>query len=790
MKKAIIALASALMLMPIASKAQSSAPYMNAQLPRQERIEDLLSRLTVEEKIGMMMNGAKGVERLGIPDYNWWNEALHGVGRAGLATVFPQAIGLAATWDVEGELETFTVVSDEARAKYNDAISRGEHKQYYGLTFWTPNINIFRDPRWGRGQETYGEDPFLTSMMGAACVSGLQGSDENYYKLHACAKHYAVHSGPEPSRHKFDIEVSPVDLWETYLPAFKKLVVDAGVREVMGAYNSYAGDPCCGSSLLLEDILRGRWEYSGLVVSDCGAIDDFYRANAHAVYPDAASASAAAVLTGTDIECGRSYNALKQALDNGLLKESDIDVCIRRILNGMFELGMFDPESLVPWSNLPIDIVDSQAHKDQALKMARESIVLLKNNGILPIMAGSVNKIAVVGPNADNAKMLLGNYNGTPSSSVTILEGIKNAYPNAEVTFERGCDLVEGYVSLSNIERMIVQMLENGQNPNDPAPADYEGVSAEQRRMMQAQRERMMAQIKDIDINSIPRAIPSENYSDEALAALAARAAESDVIFFVGGISPEIEGEEMRVQLDGFAGGDRTKIELPEVQGKVLKALHATGKPVVFVLCTGAAIALAANEADYDALVCAWYGGQAAGTAVGDVVSGVVSPSGRLPITFYKSTSQLPDFENYDMAGRTYRYMTEAPLYQFGFGLSYANIKYGAAKLSAKKIKAGESVTVKVKVTNKSKIDSDEIVQVYVKRLGDAAAPIKDLKGFKRVSLKAGETKVVEIELPASSFEYYSEADGDLAVKTGKYKILCGKSSADKDLKALKLRLI
>ncbi len=790
MKKFVIALASALLLMPAASKAQNNLPYMNAQLPRQERIEDLLSRLTVEEKIGMMMNGAKGVERLGIPDYNWWNEALHGVGRAGLATVFPQAIGLAATWDVEGELETFTVVSDEARAKYNDAISRGEHKQYYGLTFWTPNINIFRDPRWGRGQETYGEDPFLTSMMGAACVNGLQGNDKKYYKLHACAKHYAVHSGPEPLRHKFDIEVTPVDMWETYLPAFKKLVVDADVREVMGAYNSYAGDPCCGSELLLEDILRGRWQYSGLVVSDCGAIDDFYRANAHAVYPDAASASAKAVLTGTDIECGRSYNALKDALDKDLLKEADIDVCIRRILNGMFELGMFDPEALVPWSNLPIDIVDSQAHKDQALKMARESIVLLKNNGVLPIMASSVNKIAVVGPNADNAKMLLGNYNGTPSSSVTILQGIKNAYPNAEVTFERGCDLVEGFVSLTNIERMIVQMLENGEDPNDPAPADYEGVSVEQRRQMQAQRERMMAQIKNIDINSIPRAIPSENYTDEALAALAARAAESDVIFFVGGISPEIEGEEMRVQLDGFAGGDRTKIELPEVQGKVLKALHATGKPVVFVLCTGAAVALAANEADYDALVCAWYGGQAAGTAVGDVVSGVVSPSGRLPITFYKSTDQLPDFENYDMAGRTYRYMTEAPLYQFGFGLSYANFKYGKAKLSSKKIKAGESVTVKVKVTNESKVDSDEVVQVYVKRLGDAAAPIKDLKGFKRISLKAGETKVVEIELPASSFEYYSEADGELAVKTGKYKILCGKSSADKDLKALKLRLI
>ena len=771
MKKTIISIASALLMLTSAF-AQEVLPFRNPELSREERIDDLLSRLTLEEKVGMMMHGSKGVERLGIPDYNWWNEALHGVARAGLATVYPQTIGMAATFDPQTHLQTFTYVSDEARAKYNDAVSRGEYKQYYGLTFWTPNINIFRDPRWGRGQETYGEDPFLTSVMGVATVKGLQGDHPDYYKTHACAKHFAVHSGPEWNRHSFDVVVSSKDLWETYLPAFEALVKEGDVREFMGAYNSYDGDPCCGSAFLMKDILRGKWNYQGLVVSDCWAINDFFVVGHHESHPDAASASAAAVLTGTDIECGSAYVNLVSAVEDGLITEKDIDVSIRRILNGLFELGFFDPASIVPWSNIPYSNVDSQEHKDHALKVARQSVVLLKNeNNVLPVQPSKVKKIAVVGPNADDAQMMLGNYNGTPSHTVTILEGIKAAYPGVEVTYNRGCDLVEGYV-------YVDPRLQRGFRAEN-----YEGLSEEQMeeiRKMEAERQARLA--------AAPKPIPSENYTPEALAEFASKTAEgADVIFFVGGLAPTIEGEEMRVALDGFKGGDRERIELPEVQGKMLKALKATGKPVVFVLCSGSAVALEQNEKDYDALVCAWYGGQAGGTAVGDIVSGKVSPSGRLPLTFYKSTAQLPDFLDYNMKGRTYRYMTEAPLYPFGYGLSYADFSYEKGKLSSKTINAGESVTVSVELKNSSNVDSDEIVQVYVKRLDDADAPVKALKGFQRVSMNAGETKTVSVELPASSFEYYDSEADDLVVKPGKYQILYGSSSSDADLKALPL---
>lgn len=773
MKKTLILIASALLLTSSVF-AQETLPFRNPDLSREERIDDLVSRLTLEEKVGMMMHGSKGVERLGIPDYNWWNEALHGVARAGLATVYPQTIGMAATFDPETHLQTFTYVSDEARAKYNDAISKGLYKQYYGLTFWTPNINIFRDPRWGRGQETYGEDPYLTSVMGVATVKGLQGDHPDYYKTHACAKHFAVHSGPEWNRHSFDVVVSSKDLWETYLPAFESLVKDGDVREFMGAYNSYDGDPCCGSAFLLKDILRGKWNYQGLVVSDCWAINDFFVVGHHESHPDAASASAAAVLTGTDIECGSAYVNLVSAVEDGLITEEDIDVSIRRILGGLFELGFFDPASIVPWSGIPYSNVDSQEHKDHALKVARQSVVLLKNeNDLLPVEPSKVRKIAVVGPNADDDKMMLGNYNGTPSHTVTILEGIRNAYPEAEVTYERGCDLVEGYV-------YVDPRLKRGFRAEN-----YEGLSAEQMaeiQKMEKERQALLA--------AAPKPIPSENYTPEALAEFAARTAEgADVIFFVGGLAPTVEGEEMKVALDGFKGGDREKIELPEIQGRMLKALKATGKPVVFVLCSGSAVALEQNEADYDALVCAWYGGQAGGTAVGDIVSGKVSPSGRLPITFYKSTAQLPDFLDYNMKGRTYRYMTEAPLYPFGYGLSYADISYGKAKLSSKSIKAGESVTVTVELKNNNDVASDEVVQIYVKRLGDADAPLKALKGFQRVSMNGGEKKSVSIELPASSFEYYDSAADDLVVKPGKYQILYGPSSADADLKALPLTI-
>ena len=752
MKKIVILMAAALAYATLAAQ-EPKFPFNNPNLSIEQRTADLLERLTLEEKVGMMMNGSTGVERLGIPDYNWWNEALHGVARAGIATVFPQAIGMAATFDPEEHLRTFTVISDEARAKYNEAIRNGEHKQYYGLSFWTPNINIFRDPRWGRGQETYGEDPFLTSVMGKAAVFGLQGNDDKYYKSHACAKHYAVHSGPESLRHSFDVTVSPRDLWETYLPAFEALVTEADVREVMGAYNRYAGKPCCSSDFLLMDILRKRWDFQGMVVSDCGAITDFFAPNAHNTHKDAASASADAVKTGTDVECGSNYKTLIEAVEKGYITEDEIDVTMRRIIKGWLDLGILDYKDQTPWANLPYSIVASKEHAQQALTVARKSIVLLKNEDkVLPLKPEKIRKIAVLGPNAADSTMMLGNYNGDPTHVVTILDGIKAAYPDAEVTYERGCDLVEGFISVPKAPRTGMDMA---------ALARQMGL----------------------------KAIPSENYTDEALKALADRAAEADVIIFAGGISPAAEGEELKTTVDGFAGGERERIELPEVQSKVLKPLHKTGKPVVFILCTGSAVGLEANEEDYDALICAWYGGQEGGRAVADVISGKYNPSGRLPLTFYKSTSQLPDFLDYSMDGRTYRYMTESPLYDFGYGLSYTTFEYEKAKLSSKKVKNGKSVTLKVDVSNTGDVDGNEAVQVYVKRLNDDKAPVKALKGLKMVSLKAGETKTVEIELPASSFEYYDGYNDGLIVKSGNYKVLVGSSSRDEDLTSLELTI-
>ncbi len=759
-------------------------PFRDPSLPQEQRIDDLLSRLTLQEKIDMMQNGSKGVERLGLPDYNWWNEALHGVARAGVATVFPQAIGMAATFDPEEHLRTFTTISDEARAKYNEAIRNGEHRQYYGLSFWTPNINIFRDPRWGRGQETYGEDPYLTSVMGMAAVNGLQGDNPDYYKSHACAKHYAVHSGPESLRHSFNAVVSLRDLWETYLPAFEALVTEADVREVMGAYNRYDGEPCCSNDALLVDILRDRWNYQGMVVSDCGAISDFYRKGAHETHADAPSASADAVITGTDVECGSSYKTLTEAVEKGFITEADIDIAMRRIIRGWIELGMLDYADLTPWKDIPYSIVASKEHAKQALDVARKSMVLLKNDGVLPLKPGSVKKIAVLGPNAADSTMMLGNYNGDPTHVVTILDGIKAAYPNAEVTYERGCDLVEGFVAVPRAPRagmnMAAQRQQGGQGAQSQGNTEWMGIPAQGAPQQQAQpRPRVV----------IPQPIISDNYTPDALEALASRAAESDVIIFVGGISPAVEGEELRLSLEGFAGGDRERIELPEIQSRVLKALHATGKPVIFVLCTGSAIALEQNEGDYDALITAWYGGQEGGTAVADVISGAYNPSGRLPITFYKSTAQLPDFLDYSMKGRTYRYMTEDPLYPFGFGLSYTNYYFSKPVLSSNTVRNGSTVRVRVNVLNGGQMDGSEAVQVYVKRLGDPNAPVKALKGLKMVNIKAGETKTVDIDLPASAFEYYDSVADGLVCKSGSYQILVGGSSADKDLQSVNLTI-
>lgn len=730
-----LTLATFLLLMSAScSEKQQEYPFRNPDLPLDQRIDDLLGRLTPEEKIGQMMNSTPAIERLGIPKYDWWNEALHGVARAGKATVFPQSIAMAATFDDEALLQTFTMVSDEARAKYHQYQKDKEYDRYKGLTFWTPNINIFRDPRWGRGMETYGEDPYLTERMGVAVVKGLQGNDPKYFKTHACAKHYAVHSGPEWNRHEFDVAVSPRDLYQTYLPAFEALVKEGNVQEVMCAYNRFEGKPCCNSDRLLIDILRNSWGYDRIILSDCGAINDFWEKDKntprHETHPDAEAASSEAVLTGTDLECGNSYKALVQALKDGKIAEKDIDTALRRLLKGRFDLGMFDPDERVPYAKIPYSVVESPEHVAQALNMARKSMVLLKNkNNILPL-GKEIKKIAVVGPNAADSSMLWANYNGFPTHTVTILEGIRNKVPEAEVIYEQGCDHTGDSLTVSK---------------NNRIPVNY--------------------------------------------ASTAAKAKEADVIIFVGGISPRLEGEEMPVDADGFRKGDRTNIEIPQVQKKMVKALKATGKPVVYIVCTGSALALNWEEANLDAILNAWYGGQEAGTAVADILFGDYNPAGRLPITFYKSVDQLPDFQDYNMKGRTYRYMTQTPLYPFGYGLSYTTFDYRNAKLSADKIKKDQPVTLTFEIANTGKMDGDEVAQVYVKNPNDPAGPIKALKAFKRINVKAGNTGEVSLQLDPKAFWSFNDNTQTMEVRPGRYQIMYGGSSDDKALKKIELTI-
>jgi beta-glucosidase len=705
--------------------------FQNPELNIEERVEDLISQLTVEEKVGQMMNVTSAIERLGIPPYDWWNEALHGVARADRATVFPQAIALAATFDDDALFETFTMISDEARAKYNRYQKKKEYDRYKGLTFWTPNINIFRDPRWGRGMETYGEDPYLTSRMGLACVKGLQGDDPKYLKTHACAKHYAVHSGPEWNRHSFDVYVTPRDLYTTYLPAFETLVRDGNVQEVMCAYQRLEGQPCCGSDKLLIDILRNSWGYKNIVVSDCGAIDDFWRKGRHETYLDKESASVAAVRAGTDVECGSSYVSLLEAVKSGKISEEKLNVSLRRLFTGRMRLGMFDPENLVPYSSIPYSVVECEEHVNKALEMAHKSIVLLKNSNVLPLDK-DIRKIAVIGPNAADSTMLWANYNGFPTHTVTILEGIGNKVPDAEIIYEKGCDLTGNIIHKDETDSV-------------GTPVDF--------------------------------------------AATAAKAKDADIILFVGGLSPRLEGEEMPVQMDGFKKGDRTNIDLPEVQKNMLKALKQTGKPIVFVLCTGSALVLTDIQEYTDAIVNAWYGGQTAGTALADVLFGDYNPSGKLPVTFYKSTAQLPDFEDYSMKNRTYRYMTEEPLYPFGYGLSYATFEFGDAQLSSLEIGKDEDVKIIIPVENKGKIDGDEIVQIYIENPNDPAAPIKALKAFGRIPIKAGCKETVELLLEPSAFYSFNDEKQIMEVRPGKYRILYGNSSADKDLKGTEVTI-
>ncbi|MBD5367671.1 MAG: glycoside hydrolase family 3 protein [Bacteroides sp.] len=827
--------------MALAASSQTAA-YLNPDLTAQERVDDLLSRLTTDEKISLMMDQSPAIERLGIAEYNWWNEALHGVGRAGLATVLPQSIGMAATWNDSLIYDAFNMVSDEARAKFNDFRRNNDLKRYHCLSFWTPNVNIFRDPRWGRGQETYGEDPYLTSRIGVAVVDGLQGRDPKWMKTLAGAKHFAVHSGPEWNRHTFDAhDIDPRDMRETYLPAFKKLV-DAGVGQVMCAYNRYEGEPCCSSKKLLQQILRNEWGYDKIIVSDCWAIRDFISDWAHNTHPSGAAASADAVISGTDLECGPVYKDLGKALKEGLITEDQIDISLRKLLMARYEMGELFPDLHTPWDSLPLSVVDSEAHKALALDMARQSMTLLKNNGVLPLPKSGV-KVLVAGPNAADSVTMWGNYNGFPSHTVTALEGIREYLPDAG--YARGCDhvvssslvsafnMLDGglkacywntltpdgdpvaevtYSTPLNITTGGATVVAPGVNLNDFS-ARYEGrfvPAADGTYIIEIEADKggqtllidgkvvasreaggrnghkisymwegHKGQPSDIVLHYDHRDDVAElKFDIKAQDKDNLDASESDVVIFVGGISPRLEGEEMKVSVPGFRGGDRETIELPAVQRALIRNLKEQGKKVVFVNLSGSAVAMSPEAEICDAILQAWYPGQAGGQAIAEVIFGDYNPSGRLPVTFYADDNQLPDFEDYSMNNRTYRYFTGTPLYPFGYGLSYTTFEYPEASLSASSMGKDDSVELTVKVANTGDRDGEEVVQIYVAS-DYINGPVKTLREFRRVPVKAGETASVSFTLSPEAFATFDNDTERMAVKPGRYNIYYGGSSAD-----------
>lgn len=836
-------------------------PYQNPNLTPEQRATDLLQRLTLEEKASLMQNASPAIPRLGIKPYEWWNEALHGVARAGLATVFPQTIGMAASFNDSLLYKVFNAVSDEARAKNRAFNDREQYKRYQGLTMWTPNVNIFRDPRWGRGQETYGEDPYLASRMGVAVVKGLQGPDTaRYDKLHACAKHFAVHSGPEWNRHSFNAEnIAPRDLWETYLPAFKVLVQEADVKEVMCAYNRFEGDPCCGSNRLLTQILRNDWGFKGIIVSDCGAISDFFGKKKHNTHPDAPHASADAVLNGTDLECGGNYRTLPEAVKAGLISEEQINTSVKRLLKARFELGEMETDNH-PWA-LPYSVVDCPEHRQLALQMARETMTLLQNkDNLLPL--DKKVKVAVIGPNANDSVMQWGNYNGVPSKTATLLSAIQAKLPASQIYYEQVCGLTDD-ITLSSLFNQcsddgkpgfsasywnnqefkgtpdataqlstpfrfttlgatafapgieltgfasryhtVFRPVKSGSaifrvqtNGNIKASVNGEEVldqtnikNPENLYTLQVE----AGQSYDIDLQFTQikdGAYFNFDLVEETplnLNATLARLKDADVIIFAGGISPLLEGEEMKVSAPGFKGGDRTDIELPAAQRNVLAALKKAGKKIVFVNFSGSAMALAPEAGNCDAILQAWYPGQAGGTAVADVLFGDYNPAGRLPITFYKHTEQLPDFEDYSMQGRTYRYMKETPLFPFGYGLSYTTFSYGKAQADKNLLSRGDKLNLSIPVKNTGKRNGEEIVQVYIRRPADKEGPAKTLRAFKRVEIAQGKTENVMIELPYSAFEWFDAATNTMHPLSGMYEILYGSSSKAEDLHSLQVRI-
>jgi len=845
----------------------SRYPYQNTDLDFESRAEDLVSRMTLEEKVGQLTHYAEAVERLDVPEYNWWNECLHGVARSGKATVFPQAIGMAATFDRDMMFRMADVTSTEARAKYHDYISRDKRGMYQGLTFWSPNINIFRDPRWGRGHETYGEDPYLSGEMAVQFIRGLQGDDPRYLKTVATSKHYVVHSGPEPLRHEFDAVVSQRDFRDTYLPAFKKTVEEGQVGSVMCAYNRYLGEPCCGSIPLQEELLRGELGFQGYIVSDCGAIGDFH--SGHNVVDTREEAAAMGVLSGTDLNCGTQYKGLVKAVEQGLIAEEDIDVSVRRLMLARMKLGMFDPDELVPWSDFSLEEVAGDTHKELARKMARKSMVLLKNdNSSLPL-SRELKKVAVIGPNAHNVYVQNGNYNGIPVDPVSVYDGIRNKLGDqAEVRYALGSphhaglpylvpvpaevlfrdrdqsqpglnlafyDNLESYGDpiLERVDSLVDIHWWDGEAPveglrDDNYSAVWSGVLVPRRNGShevgvdgryftfvfegdtlirnsnihetnktyrsldlvagRAYRVEVFVQDRHGDVNcTLHWEEPGLPLSWEAVQA----ASWADHVVLVMGLTARLEGEEMRgLELEGFDAGDRTSLDLPAVQRNLIRRIAATGKPVTLVLMTGSSVSITREHDLVPSILQAWYGGEAAGEAVADVLFGDYNPAGRLPLTFYRSVQDLPPFEDYDMEGRTYRYFEGEVLYPFGFGLSYTTFAYDNLILDKKEIGDNEKLTVSVDLTNSGTHDGEEVVQLYLRHTDSRfRRPLKELQGFERIAVQAGQSVVLTMELGPEELSIYDPELGDYVVESGSYEIMVGPSSADEDLLKTSVRV-